>query len=105
MTFGQRLKELRGSRTQDEVAQKLGIARARYSHFENNRHEPDLQLIQKMANYYEVTTDYLLGNSNHKTLDEEKSEKISKEAADLMERINKLPSQKRNAILNLIDNY
>ena len=46
MTFGERLKELRG-KTQEEVSTGIGISRPRYSHFENNRNEPDLDLIQK----------------------------------------------------------
>lgn len=62
--LGQRLVELRGSRTQQYVATKLGISRARYSHYENNHAQPDNELLKKMASFYGVTTDYLLGMDN-----------------------------------------
>lgn len=62
------LKELRSEAnwTQQEVADRLGISRANYSHVENNRNEPDNELLVKLANLYEVSTDYLLGKTNIK---------------------------------------
>lgn len=62
-----RLKELRGKRTQEEVAKDLDISRARYSHYENGRSEPDNEMLQKMASYYNVSTDYLLGTTDDPT--------------------------------------
>ena len=56
-----RLIALRGSKTQQEVADGIGISRARYSHYENGRSEPDNDLLYKIAEYFDVTTDYLLG--------------------------------------------
>ena len=65
-SVGIRLKQLRKDLhlTQEEAADKLGISRARYSHFENGRNEPDNELLLDMANFYNVTVDYLLGNNN-----------------------------------------
>lgn len=62
--IGDRIKALRNERnkTQDQVATDLGISRASYSHLENNRNEPDAETIIKIANYFNVTADYLLGN-------------------------------------------
>jgi HTH-type transcriptional regulator, competence development regulator len=64
--LGTRLKELRGKRSQEEVAERIGISRARYSHYENNRSQPDNELLNKLADYYHVTVDYLLGRTNEK---------------------------------------
>src|SRR5690554_422067 len=62
--FGERLKTLRNKKgkNQEEVAYSIGISRARYSHYENNHVEPDMDLLKKIAKYYNVSTDYLLGN-------------------------------------------
>ncbi|MBM7633874.1 helix-turn-helix domain-containing protein [Geomicrobium sediminis] len=60
-TIGQRLKKLRGKRTQNEVSIKLGLSRGRYAHYENDRVEPDIPTIKKLATFYNVSTDYLLG--------------------------------------------
>lgn len=61
--FGERLKSLRNqaNKTQQQVADFLGITRAAYSHFENGRNEPDQETIVKLADYFDVSTDYLLG--------------------------------------------
>jgi|SRR5690625_1293330 len=91
--FGKRLKILR-DRTglnQDSIAKEVGISRSRYSHYETNRVEPDLDLIRKLSDYHNVTTDYLLGKTDepHVTEDDKKSsiiERIKTEFpdADLM---------------------
>ncbi|WP_240456721.1 helix-turn-helix domain-containing protein [Virgibacillus halodenitrificans] len=61
--FGIRLKELRRKKgeSQEDTAKAIGISRARYSHYENNHVEPDMDLIRKFADYFNVDTDYLMG--------------------------------------------
>lgn len=59
--LGKRLKQLRGKKTQQEIADKLGVSRSRYSHYENEHVQPDIDLLQKMADIFEVSVDYLLG--------------------------------------------
>jgi transcriptional regulator with XRE-family HTH domain len=58
--LGDKLKKLRGNRTQEDVAKLIGISRARYSHYENGRSEPDTDTLQKLATFYDVSLDYLL---------------------------------------------
>ncbi|MDF2964293.1 MAG: Xre family transcriptional regulator [Paenibacillus sp.] len=62
MNFGNRIVELRNERrmTQEELARKLEITRASLSHYENNRREPDHETTQKLANFFDVSVDYLL---------------------------------------------
>lgn len=69
--LGKRLKELRGKRTQEEIANKLGLSRARYSHYENGRSEPDTEMLQKMADFFGVSVDYLLGRTDNPNLGNE----------------------------------
>ena len=73
-TIGSKLKKLRKSlnRNQEDVAKAIGISRARYSHYENDRVEPDIELIKKFSSYYQVSSDYLLGTS--KVADQNQSE-------------------------------
>lgn len=70
-TIGVRLRYLRKqtNRTQEEVAKRVELSRAAYSHFENDRNEPDATTILRLADYFGVTTDYILGhkvNDNHR---------------------------------------
>lgn len=59
-----RLSVLRGTKTQQEVADALGISRARYAHYESGRNEPDLETLIRLADYFHVRVDDLLGRSN-----------------------------------------
>lgn len=65
--MGKRLKELRGKQTQEKVANELGISRGRYSHYENEHVQPDNDLLQRIADLYNVSVDYLLGRTDDKT--------------------------------------
>lgn len=105
MTFGERLKQLRGKRTQEEVATGIGISRPRYSHFENNRNEPDLDLIQKIADYYKVTTDYLLGRSEDTRLTQEQDDIASEMAKKLEILINQLEGVDQNKALEQLEMF
>lgn len=62
--IGKRMKLLRGNRTQEDIAKMIGVSRARYSHYENGRSEPDLAMLQKLADFHNVSIDYLLGRSD-----------------------------------------
>ena len=61
--LGERLKDTRKSagKTQEQVAAFLGVTRGAYSHLENNRNEPDNETLIKLADYFDVSVDYLLG--------------------------------------------
>lgn len=61
--FGISLKMLRSekNKTQQQIADYLGITRGAYSHFENGRNEPDKETLIKLANYYDISVDRLLG--------------------------------------------
>lgn len=66
--FAQRLKALRKSRKkkQREMAEYLGIGLRAYQYYESAEHYPDVPGLIKMADYFGVTTDYLLGRSDQR---------------------------------------
>ena len=66
MNLGERLATLREGKslTQNELAQLTKISRSRLSLYETNKREPDLETIKQIANFFEVTTDYLLGRTD-----------------------------------------
>ena len=59
-----RLKELRKSRglTQTDVAKYIGISQNNYSYWENGKVKIDTGSMQKLADFFGVTVDYILGN-------------------------------------------
>ncbi|MCR2806437.1 helix-turn-helix domain-containing protein [Paenibacillus soyae] len=61
--YGKRIAELRKKRgmNQETLAGLLGITRASLSHYETNRREPDYALLSRIADFFHVSLDYLIG--------------------------------------------
>lgn len=51
---------------QSELAKSLGLGRTTISNYENNYSSPDLETLIQIANFFHVSTDYLLGISSVK---------------------------------------
>lgn len=64
--LGNRLKELREEKglTQKQVAAALYLNSVTYLHYEKSQREPPLSVLINMADYFGVSTDYLLGVSD-----------------------------------------
>lgn len=62
-TFNERLVELRTEKglSQKDAAADLGVSQALLSHYEKGIREYSLSFLCKAADYYNVTTDYILG--------------------------------------------
>ena len=67
--FPDRLKELRKSSglTQVQFAEAFNIAKGTIGMWESGKREPDFETAQRIADFFGVTVDYLLGRSNEKT--------------------------------------
>lgn len=57
--------------TQEELAKKVGVSRTTLVNYENARRKPDYEILQRIADILEVSTDMLLGRENEFTSDEE----------------------------------
>lgn len=69
--FGENFKKLRKSRnlTQKEMGAKIGLSKAVVSKYENGMGYPTYDVLIRIAQYFGVTTDYLLGVASGKTVD------------------------------------
>ncbi len=63
MEFSENLKYLRNSTqcTQKKLAEYLGLSANTVCEWEKNRSEPSIQTIRKLAEFFDVSADYLLG--------------------------------------------
>lgn len=69
MTLGKAILELRRHKkvTQEDIAAELGVTAAAVSKWENGYTLPDVLMLCALADYFQVTTDELLGrNVPHK---------------------------------------
>ena len=64
--FYDRLKKLRQQEkyTQKEIANFLNITQPAYQQFESGKKKINIETMQKLADFYNVSTDYLLGKTD-----------------------------------------
>ena len=64
--FNNRLKELRTNKnlSQEELAKRTGLTKTSINHWENAKCLPNAKAIVTLSNFFGVTTDYLLGESD-----------------------------------------
>lgn len=68
LKLSERLKALRKERhlSQEKFAAEIGIGFSTYRRYEKNEREPDASTLVKMADFYDVSLDYLVGRSDRR---------------------------------------
>ena len=109
MTLGNRLRNLRedADLRQSDIAKEVNVLQASISNYELDLNAPDLDILVKLANLYNVNIDYLLGNTDNKLSwkDFEKiliisGEKLS--GTEIIDKLNVLDNQEKEYIIGLI---
>lgn len=69
--IGDKIRNLRtnAKMTQPELAEKLGVSRSAIASYENNSRQPSSQIIVKLSQIFNISTDYFLTDSKHETVD------------------------------------
>ena len=67
--FQERIKELRkkAKLTQKQVAEKLDMPQSLYSNLERGIKQANQKRLKQFSDFYDVSTDYLLGNTDIKS--------------------------------------
>lgn len=70
-TFASRLKQLRLNKNlrQEQVANLIGVNKSAISTYENNTRQPSFEILVRLDTLYRVSTDYLLGRTDSRSLD------------------------------------
>ena len=100
--LAKRLKEARENAglKQIDAAKKLGISNGTLSGYERNYRDPDTDILNRMAELYDVSVDWLLGNSNdiNSMTDEEIDEEIKEITKELNVWYKDEPEDKREKL-------
>lgn len=96
-TLGERLRLLREERkmAQKEIASLLGLTYSAIGKYETDSNKPSSDTIHQLADFFQVSTDYLLGRSEIRF----PADKI---IAEHNEMIADLPEEARREILNFV---
>lgn len=83
--IGERLKKLRKSRGFEAqyIAKLLNVAKSTYSGYENNKSVPNYETLKKLADIFNVSTDYLLGRTDIENVAIIEGDEIPKELKDI----------------------
>ena len=100
--FGEVLAQLRQERhiSQAELGRAIFVSGGTISNYEKGVHFPDVEKLLLLADYFNVTTDYLLGRTTSKLSTDVFEQIITDETTvgDLVQSLQKLPLAKRRAI-------
>ena len=72
--LNERIKELRLVKgiSQVDLAKRLNVSKQSVSNWENDNIQPSIDVLVKLANVFNVSTDYMLGREVTRELDTEK---------------------------------
>lgn len=70
MTFSERLKKLRLEKSikQIDLAQSVDMSLRAYQYYENGNREPTLSKLVAIADFFDVSIDYLVGRTDNPRL-------------------------------------
>lgn len=71
MTLNENIKQLRIARnlSQVDLAKVLGVTKQSISNWENNNIQPSIDMLIRLAEFFSVSTDYLLGFEQRKYIE------------------------------------
>jgi repressor LexA len=78
MSFGNILKKVRidNNYTQEELAKKINTSRSNIANYENEKNMPSIDVLNKLSHVLGVSIDYLLGKSDIRNSNEDKSKQF-----------------------------
>lgn len=66
MPFGEKLKELRGNKSQDEIAKAIGITKSSWAMYERNERVPRDEVKIRIADYFHKSVqEIFFGSGEH----------------------------------------
>ncbi len=107
MNLGERIKQLRLEKNyyQVEIANFLHVTIGTISNYENGVHNPDVETLCKLAEYFEVSVDYLLGRTDFRKPIDALSQPLVKDymAVDILNTTLGLTPENRAALVSYLD--
>lgn len=102
--IGQRIRDLRKQKkmSQSELAKIIGVTQTTITAWETGKAEPSSSAVANLADYFGVTTDYLLGRPEEKKEKDSNSVDLADMDALLTYQGKQIPDQDRELINDLL---
>lgn len=102
----ERLKTLREEKgiSQQKLAEKIETNQQNIHRYEHGFYEPDIQTLKLLAEFFETSIDYLVGNTDvrHK-IESVQPFDLNDDEAILIEKYRQLKTNARSSVMNMID--
>ncbi len=100
-----KIRELRkvAGITQEEAAKHLQISRQVFANYENEINQPSPEMLCKIADYFNVTIDYLVGRESEDGLVVPEGQSLSGDEKELLEGFRRLNAAGKGRILGNLE--
>lgn len=102
------LKKLREEKglSQQKLAEKINTNQQNIHNYEHGSYQPDIQTLKLLANYFETSIDYLVGNTDiRRKIEATQPFDLNDEETILVEKYRRLSRNARSSIVNTIDTF
>lgn len=102
------LKTLRGKKeiSQKQLAEEISVSQQSINKYENHNVEPDIETLILMADYFGVSVDYLIGNTDiDRKVEKVEPYDLNGEEAALIDDYRSLNHKEKESIKSVIRNY
>lgn len=102
MNIGEKISKLRQeyNLNKEELANRLGYGKSIITYWEKNERTPNAQAIIALADFFQVSADYLLGRSDDYSVNTISSSDLSDDQQYIVSEYNKLSSTDKQKIVN-----
>lgn len=92
--------------SQKALADSIGVSQQSINKYENHNIEPDIATLSRIADYFQVSIDFLVGRTNRRLLPAESGDSsISSEEESFLFRYRALSSKQKKAVQAVLDSY
>ena len=92
--------------SQKTLADSIGVSQQSINKYENHNIEPDVATLSRLADYFQVSIDFLVGRTDCRLLSSEgENNGISLEEESFLRRYRVLSSKQKKAVQAVLDSY
>lgn len=92
--------------SQKQLAEAIGVSQQSINKYENHNIEPDIETMIRIADYFNTSVDYLIGNSTvRRKIENVTPYELNDEEARMVDNYRKLTKKQKECTITLIESY
>jgi len=92
--------------SQKQLADRIGVSQQSINKYENHNIEPDIATLIRIANYFQISVDYLIGNTSIRRKAEVVEEyALNHDESEVIKAYRKLSQKQKESVHTVINSY